>query len=254
MSSPTGVDLPTAADPTGEATLELFRANDAYTEFLWRRLEAMAPRPCSGRVLEIGCGIGNLSRLILRSPAVELLHGIDVDPAYIDRLRAEVPDPRLVLGVAAAEDFCPEDRSGPELGFDFVVASNVLEHILDDVRALENFRRMLRPGGVVLLLVPAHRFLYTRLDRHLSHHRRYRLRDLEERSHAAGLRVTRARHFNPLAALGWWVNGAVLRRSILPGRQLSLYSRFGIPLSAWLDRWNPVPVGVSVIAALEAAR
>jgi len=239
-----------AVDATGEATLELFRENDAYNEFLWRSLSALSFRPCAGRVLEIGCGIGNLTRIILRSPAVEHLHGIDRDPTYVERLRGELPDPRLELSVALAEEFCPERNCSPGGGFDVIVASNVLEHIEDDARVLRNFRRMLRHGGAAWILVPAHPFLYCSLDRRLSHHRRYRRRDVEELARASDLRVARMRHFNPLGTLGWWLNGVVLRRKILPGRQVSFYSRFGIPVSAWIDRWSPLPLGVSLLAVL----
>ncbi|MBI4604079.1 MAG: class I SAM-dependent methyltransferase [Planctomycetes bacterium] len=237
-------------DATGEATLELFRRNDAYSELLWERLSAVSPRPVSGRLLEVGCGIGNLTRVLLRSREVTLLHAIDIDPAYVRRVAADLPDPRLRLAAAAAEEFCPEGLQGEEGGFDAIVSSNVLEHIEDHRRVLENFRRMLRRAGVALILVPAHPFLYSGLDRSLSHFRRYRRRDLRELAGAAGLEVLRLRHFNPLAALGWWLNGKVLRRATLPEAQLSLYARFAIPLSRWLDAVNPLPFGVSLLCAL----
>ena len=239
-------------DSTGEATLELFRENDSYTEFLWLRLAEMSPRPCVGRVLEIGCGIGNLTRILLRAADVEYLHAVDMDPAYVERVRAEVDDSRLEVSAALAEEFCPERHLMPGKGFDCIVASNVVEHIEDDVRVLSNFRRLLSPGGVILILVPAHRFLYSSLDRHLSHFRRYRKADLENLARQTGLRLLRARHFNPIGAAGWWLNGKLLRRKVLPAGQLSLYNRFAIPLSNLADRCNPFPLGISLLACFDA--
>jgi SAM-dependent methyltransferase len=237
------------ADPTGEATLEAFRENARYSRFLWERLQAISPRPVAGRILEAGCGIGNLTRLILESPAVASLHAIDLDPAYVERVRTEIPDPRLETAVASLEAYRgPDGAARPH--FDFIVSTNVLEHIDDHVAALANLGAQLAPGGTFLLLVPAHPALYCGLDRNLSHFRRYSRGALEEAAQRAGLAVIRLRHFNPVGACGWWWNGKVLRRGLLPAGQLSLYTRFAIPLSAFIDRWNPFPFGVSLLAAL----
>lgn len=238
-------------DPAGEETLELFRENDAYSELLLDRLLALGGKAPGGRFLEVGCGIGNLTRLLLDRPGVTALHAIDIDPAYVERVRREQADSRLTLAVSPAESFCPEELTRGEQRFDAIVCSNVLEHIEDHVRVLCNFRRLLRPGGLALLLVPAHPALYCGLDRNLSHFRRYARGDFDPLAKASGLILRQVRHFNPLGAFGWWLNGKLLRRKVLPAAQLGLYTRFAIPLSRWIDRWNPFPVGVSLLAVLE---
>jgi len=240
-----------AQDVVGEKTLELFEKNAAYSEFIWETLVGLSPDAVSGRVLEVGCGIGNLTRIVLRRPDVTLLHSIDLDPAYVARVRGTVDDVRLHLTAVSAEEVCPPEYSGAANGFDCIFSSNVLEHIEDDVRVLRNFRAMLKPRGVVLVLVPAHEFLFSGLDRSLSHFRRYTRKSLSERARTAGLEPVRIRYFNPIGAAGWWLNGKVLGRQTLPAGQLSFYSRFGISLSRWVDRYNPLPLGVSVLAALE---
>ena len=247
MERPTSTARPVAEDATGEATLELFRENDAYTRFLWRRLSSLSPRPLEGSVLEIGCGIGNLTRILLGHAGVRRLKAIDMEPAYVTRVLEEAADARLEGEAARAEEYCPAAEAGAH---DFIVSTNVLEHVEDHVRALSNFRALLAPGGVALVLVPAHPSIYSDLDRNLSHFRRYSREGLREACAKAGLDVLRMRHFNPLGAFGWWLNGKVLRRGMLPSGQLSLYTRFAIPISRVLDRWNPFPVGVSLIAAL----
>jgi SAM-dependent methyltransferase len=237
-----------AADALGEATLELFALNDAYNRFLWRGLNRLSP--VAGRVLEVGCGIGNLTRRILAEPGVTAVHAIDCDPAYIERLQASIPDPRLTASASSIEEFQPGAlEAAAEGSYDAVVSSNVLEHIADDAAALRRFARLLRPGGTALILVPAHEWLYCDLDRNLSHHRRYSRRRLEALGAASGLELIRARHFNPLGVLGWWLNGKLLGRGMLPAGQLRAYARLAIPLSALLDRWNPFPLGISLLAA-----
>ena len=250
MYSGTTESTTAVRDEVGETTLELFRDNDGYSEFLWRALSGLGRRPIGPRVLEVGCGIGNLTRTLLAEAGVERVHAIDLDPAYVDRVRREIPDPRLEVSTSRAEEFRPPPLVEPNGSFDTIVCINVLEHIEDHQKVLCNFATMLRPGGQVLLLVPAHPSLFCGLDRGLSHFRRYARRDLLEVAAGARLRVESLRHFNPLGTLGWWLNGRVLRRSILPAGQLSFYTRFAIPLSRFLDRLNPLPIGISLLAAL----
>ncbi len=241
MSSPTGAPL--ARDAVGEATLELLDEFPGYTDFLWDRVAGLVEM--RGRVIEVGCGIGSITRRILRSSAVKGLDAFDIDPAYVERVAREVCDQRLKVFCAGAEDFEPE----PD-GYDRAVSINVIEHVEDDRAALASIARALRPGGEAAVLVPAHPFLYSSLDRGLSHFRRYTRRSLAAASREAGLETARIVHFNPLGAAGWWVNGKLLRRKALPAGQVSAYARFGIAASRFLDRWNPFPLGISLIARL----
>ena len=235
-----------ATDSVGEATLELFADASAYNDLLWHALRNLCPP--QGRVLEVGCGIGNLTTLLLREPAVTGVHAIDPEPKYVDRLRNTLRDPRLDTSVCGIEQFRPpQDPAALDGSFDTVVSSNVLEHIEDDVGAVRNLRRLLRPGGHALLLVPAHRWLFSPIDRGLSHFRRYTTGDFRNLAVSSGLELVRARYFNPLAVLGWWVNGKVLRRSTLSAGQLRVYSRFLLGLTALLDRVNPFPLGISLL-------
>jgi SAM-dependent methyltransferase len=180
------------------------------------------------------------------------VHALDLDPRYVERVLARIGGPRLSGSACPFEEFVPEKLPEARDGaFDSIVSTNVLEHIADDTAAARSFARLLAPGGRALVLVPAHRWLYSALDRRLSHHRRYRRRDLEALARSSGLALVRSRHFNPLGALGWWLNGKVLRRATLPATQLRLYSRFAVPLSALLDALNPFPLGVSLLAVFE---
>lgn len=240
---------PSALDPVGEATLELFAESEEYNRFLLSRLRALAPP--RGRVLEVGCGIGNISRLLLEEPDVTAVHAIDLDPRYVRRVTSTIGDPRLTASVSSLEEFNPPRPEAADGIYDSIVCSNVLEHIEDDVGAVRNFARLLRPGGCALILVPAHPWLFSELDRNLSHYRRYTLRGLSGLARGAGLEFVRGRYFNPLGVPGWWFNGKVLRRATLPAGQLKLYARVLIPLSAILDRLNPLPLGISVLGVMK---
>jgi len=237
----------TAIDRVGEDTLELFAENPAYNELLWRRLSELAP--VTGRVLEVGCGIGTITSLILREAGVTAVHGIDMDPAYVRRV-LELGDPRLGASACSMEECrLPRFPEAADESWDRIVCSNVLEHIEDDLETMRQFARMLRPGGVALILVPAHQWLYSSLDRNLSHFRRYRRADLQRLAAESGLELVRSRYFNPVGIAGWWLNGKVLRRDTLPVGQLRAYGRWAVSLSALVDRLNPLPCGISVTGA-----
>src|SRR5262249_13884212 len=86
----------------------------------------------------------------------------------------------------------------PDASVDAVVLLNVLEHIKDDRAALRETSRILRPGGVAVVEVPAGPHLYDVYDRLLMHHRRYSRRMLQQRVRAAGLQILRSSYLGAL--------------------------------------------------------
>ena len=73
--------------------------------------------------------------------------------------------------------------------FDMICAFDVIEHIDDDKTALANIHRMLKPNGVVLLSVPQHMFLWSRLDELVKHKRRYSKQDLLAKLEESGFDI-----------------------------------------------------------------
>ena len=114
-----------------------------------------------------------------------------------------------------------------------VVAYNVLEHIPDDVEALRAFAGLLRPGGRVVLVVPAFPSAMSRFDLAIGHQRRYRRRTLRAAAEAAGLQVQVLHHVNLIGLLGWYVAVKALRGRPKAGLLLTAYDRGVVP---WLRR------------------
>ncbi len=144
------------------------------------------------RVLNVGAGQGSFTRLLEdRGFAVV---STDVTASAIEVLR------RSVRGEVMVADFT--DLPFPDQSFDAVVAGEVLEHIEDDRRALAEAARIVRPGGVIALSVPAHPEWFGASDRWAGHARRYTRARLERVIADSGLELRRLRPWGfPVSAL-----------------------------------------------------
>jgi SAM-dependent methyltransferase len=125
------------------------------------------------------------------------------------------------------------------------VCLNVLEHIEDDRATLTDFARVLAPGGHLVLLVPSMPALYGTLDIHLNHYRRYEPAGLRQTVTGAGFSIDEMRYLNRPGVLGWWLNSRLLKRRILPKRQLAAF-RWIQPLLK-LEERRPPSFGMSLL-------
>jgi SAM-dependent methyltransferase len=229
--------------------------HDAGSQDLWdlrnlaraRRLcdfqFAQVPDEIGPRVLEVGAGIGTFSARLLGAGAQELLLIEPEDACVAELERRFAGDPRVEVRAELLPD--APSLSGREGTFDFALSQNVFEHIEDDHAAVAAVARALRPGGRLMILVPAHPRLYGPLDRAYGHYRRYtreRLRSVVER---AGLGVERLYSFNALGILGWWAKSRTGAREIGSG-SLRAYEAL---LAAWrpIEERLDLPVGLSLI-------
>ncbi|MBI4014260.1 MAG: glycosyltransferase, partial [Candidatus Rokubacteria bacterium] len=225
------------ADPGYQTLLRLSRA-ERYNRWMFRQL---APH-LGQRVLEIGSGIGNLTRYLVGR---ELVVATDVNPRYL-RILANTFERHTRVRVLPLDLGRFDPAALAEHRLDTVVCLNVLEHIEDDRTALARLHAALAPGGRLVVLVPAHRWLYGGIDRAVHHHRRYERAELVERLAEAGFRVERAWFFNGLGVLGWYLNSVLFRRTRVPGLQLRLQNLL-VPLLR-AESALPLPFGLSVIA------
>jgi SAM-dependent methyltransferase len=201
-----------------------------YHRWILSRIQPHARTP----LLEAGCGAGQYTAAL--AGRVDRLVAVDIDPQLPARA-ADLP-PNVELRVADLGDPRLPETLG-RAAFSTVVCLNVLEHIPDDDGALRCFLELLRPGGALLLLVPAHPALYGRMDALAGHCRRYRRARLRRQLVDAGFAVRQLRHVNPLGGLGWWINARFAKpRTLSEGfvnRQILIFDRYVLPLSRLLD-------------------
>ena len=192
-------------------------------------------RPYLGeRVLEIGAGIGNLtSNLVPR----KVYWASDINPQYARSIE-ELKQTRPYLHVQYTD--ASEEQTYPEPQFDTVICLNVVEHLQDDLKALQNIRASLQKDGRAIILVPNGPQLYGSLDRVLGHFRRYTKEQLVDVCERAGFRVEKVLKFNRIGAPGWWWNGIVMKSTTFGFWQIKLLNTL-LPIVRPIDRFLPFP-------------
>ncbi|MBV9120839.1 MAG: class I SAM-dependent methyltransferase [Chloroflexi bacterium] len=198
------------------------------------------------RLLDVGCSTGNITRHFADR---ELVVGVDANP-YALRLARESWASRPNVELLEMSVPSPELIEVGNRGFDTVTCINVIEHIQDDVEALRQMAHALHPRGRLFLLAPANPWLYGSMDASDHHYRRYTKAGLWSAVEQAGLRPLSIQAMNAVGALGWFVNGRILRRELIPSTQAGLYDRF-IPAIARIERVLPPPVGQSLVLVAE---
>lgn len=198
------------------------------------------------RVLDVGCGTGATGSVVAGDGRGVI--GIDAHPlplslgrgwsgAYMARLRARLPRLPFTDG-----------------SFDLIVALDVLEHVREDHAATEELWRVLRPGGGLIVFVPALELLWGAHDDIAQHHRRYTAGGLRDLIAGAGFEVERVTYFNSLLFLPIMAS-RLLSRLLRPADLASDAQRGGalgpllggiFSLERRLLRRVDLPVGVSL--------
>ncbi|SFW89938.1 class I SAM-dependent methyltransferase [Chitinophaga sancti] len=230
-------------DEVGLSTLENLSVVDRLNGWMFESIQPFV----KGRVLEIGSGIGNISDCFVKNNYPITLS--DYSDHYCNYLDKKFTNQPLIEGIfqidLADADF--DSRYNLLIGkFDTVFALNVVEHIKDDHLAIANCRKLLKPGGNLIILVPAYQTLYNSFDVELEHFRRYTRKSVTELFNSQQIHILQTRYFNMAGILGWFVSGTILRKKQLPSGQLSFYNKL-VPIFRILDQVTFNQVGLSVI-------
>jgi SAM-dependent methyltransferase len=128
------------------------------------------------------------------------------------------------------------------------VSYNVLEHIEDDIAALRSMGGLVRPGGHVIIVVPAFQWAMSPADIATGHVRRYTKKSMRNAMTEAGLEIVKLHYANTLGLFGYVLTTKVLRLMPGPGRLVYVYDSFVAPLTRWAERLVTPPFGQSVVA------
>lgn len=230
-------------DEVGADTLDVISDAEKFNNWMYQTI-----RPyCSGRVLEIGSGIGNISSHFIKDGFQITLTDIRVQ--YCKRLEHKFAGQPNVDGVHLMDLVDPEfdSRYSSFFGkFETIFALNVVEHIKEHQLALDNCKKMLIKGGKVVILVPAYQWLYNGMDEDLEHYRRYTADSLSALFKHSEYKVMHQQYFNFVGIFAWFFTGNILRKRNIPGKQMKIYNIL-VPVFKWIDRFILHKAGLSVI-------
>jgi SAM-dependent methyltransferase len=221
--------------------------------FLARRriLKALIRRvvrpPEKARILEVGCGTGHNLAMLKSFGKVEA--------SELDRCARALANKRLPRKVKEAK--LPDLSMFERNGYDLIALLDVLEHVPDDLASLRAIHRRLKPGGALLLTVPANKWMWSAHDAAHHHFRRYSRGELKDLFLRSGLEVQLLSYFNtllfPLIAAARVVGKVTRKESAddrLPSAPVNAVLDKVFGLEAGLIGRVPMPFGVSLVAVV----
>jgi SAM-dependent methyltransferase len=229
---------------------------------VWTRramLDRLGPLPLRPTIADIGCSSGYMLEDLRAAHPDATLIGVDLIASGLRKAHMLVPQARLLQA-----DACELPLRDSSL--DAALSANLLEHIPDDVQALAELRRVLRPGACAVVVVPAGPGLYDYYDRFLGHERRYAHGELARKARSVGLTVLQDIRLGSLLYPPFWLvkqrnrhrfkhlTDDALRRRVAADISHTKSSRAGwlaCRIEDWLLRGGiSLPVGIRALSVL----
>lgn len=203
----------------GRDNLEAMKKATRYNNFL---IDLIRKYSIGSKAMDHGAGAGTFATPI----AAGGMNVLCMEPD--DGLRAELAQSGLEVAASLEEI--------PDYSVDYAYTLNVLEHIKDDREAITELYRCLKPGGRLLVYVPAFQVLYSQMDTHVGHFRRYRRKPLKRLLRDTGFDVGAAYYVDSLGCLATLVYKLVGDRSgsVSPG-SVAFYDSVIFPISRIID-------------------
>ncbi len=195
-----------------------------------------------GAICEVGSGLGRFTQYLAN---YERVTALEPDGSmHMSALQSSAHQLNINHVHCSLED-CPNDKVAAG-AYGTVMCLNLLEYIKYDITALEIMGELLCESGHLIVVVPAVRRLYGRLDRAQGRLRRYTRRVLEAAFHEAGLEVTRSFYFNLPGMFACWPLSRLLKRQTIPLGLAHFCDRL-VPLIETTERFARPPLGLSLL-------
>ena len=237
-------------DYVGHANLEIISENSRFNDWMYKQIKT-GLKEKMGNILEVGSGLGTISEKIIHDmgPSSHITL-TDVSVRYVQLLRIKYSSFKNV-SVSKMDLNIREEYS--KIGYekyDSIVAINVLEHVKDDLLALNGLYKMLKKGGILIILVPCHKFLFNVIDENLGHFRRYTKKEIRGKINGTNFTEVCMHYFNTVGVIGWYFNGNVLKNPGISPTASRWFDRL-VPVLEYLDQITFNRTGLSLICHLK---
>ncbi|HNH10749.1 MAG TPA: methyltransferase domain-containing protein [Leptospiraceae bacterium] len=192
-----------------------------------------------GDVLEVGAGIGT-NTIIFKNTHFCSWTSVEPDRKLVEKLKQNLNDSSYNVVHGTIKD-TPGDSF-----YDTILYIDVIEHIEKDREELLNAYEKLKVGGHLIILVPAHNFLYSEFDKSIGHFRRYSRKELLYVI-PAELNLLNIRYLDSLGVMASTVNKVFLKQPSPNKSQILFWDRVIIPISRIMDRILFYKMGKSLV-------
>ncbi len=219
--------------------LELFASANNWNNYLKSHLQ----KHIKGNVLEVGAGIGTKTKILFNKnvnswvclePDSNLASNIDVIIAQQQISKC------CSVKVGTIDDISISDK------FDTILYIDVIEHLKEDSEELNKAIKFLKKDGLLIVLVPAHNFLYSHFDSAIGHIRRYN-KSMFEKFKFENATNVKLIYLDSFGLIGSFFN-KILRQSYPTSRQIWMWDKILVSLSRMFDRLTNYSLGKSVLA------
>jgi SAM-dependent methyltransferase len=224
--------------------LESMAAAVNYRRWILGQLEPFLGR----RIVEVGSGTGSFSELLLHRNPLSLLAlepSSNLYPLLVEKVSA-MDSAGIVQAMQSTLTEAASQLSS-NVAPDSILYINVLEHIEDDQGELRVAHSTLASGGRILIFVPAHQWLMGRFDLRVGHFRRYTRRSLIPIVEAAGFTIRFSAYFDILGIVTWWLKYRLFQSDQMEAGWVSIYDRWGVPVSRIVDSITNYQIGKNLI-------
>ncbi len=194
----------------------------------WKRYAAATVSGfISGKVLEVGAGLGG-SSIFYYHDSVKTWTALEPDPVLFKKLIANTSVKAKFLN-GTLQDLKNDDF------FDTILYIDVLEHIKDDIDEIKEACKRLTPNGNLIVISPAHQFLYSPFDREVGHFRRYSEKGLN-RICPNDFFIRESGYLDSAGFFLSLTNKVMLHKNMPSSQQIAFWDKYIVPISIRLDK------------------
>jgi 2-polyprenyl-3-methyl-5-hydroxy-6-metoxy-1,4-benzoquinol methylase len=196
--------------------------------------------------IEIGSGLGDYA--LEWAEHLPRFTATEADPDRLVMLKERLADK---TNIDVREMLLPTIDRGD---YSAAVSYNVLEHIEDHVGALRSMATLVRPGGRIILIVPAFMFAMSQVDIATGHVRRYTKKTMRAALTGAGLEIEKMHYANALGLIGYYGATSIFKLAPKEGPMVKVYDSVVLPVTKAAERLVKPPFGQSVFAVARTPR